>query len=325
MTKSLCASLTVVLTLITTSVFAWTPPGIIKIVVGQSPGGGNEFAFRGISPFLEKNNNNTSFIINHKPGLDNVVAMNYFAQQRADGSHILVVVQATGFVAAPVAYADQLKIDPMTYTPITALAQSPMAFIINPKSQITSVPQLIQHLRNPNVKFNIGISGSINLLAYNYFIDRIGVSADRVQSIRFNSPTEASVAVASGNLDMAIVPLSVPQPLITANRVKLLAHTGSSTISELKSAELMKDHIPGFVLNATWSAFLPPNTSPDIVKWFSNAFINALNDPGTKQYYNNSWATAPAGYGPTELNRQLVELKKTWSPVAKKVLTPESK
>lgn len=325
MKKLLCGILTAGLTLVTTSVFAWTPPGVVKVIVGQSPGGGNEFAFRGMAPILEQRINGTKFIINHKPGLDNVVAMNYFAQQRADGAHILVVVQATGFVAAPVAYADQLKIDPMTYVPITALAQSPMAFIINPGNRITTVPQLIQHLRNPDTKFNIGISGSINLLAYSFFIDRIGVSPDRVQSIRFNSPTEAAMSVASGDLDMAIVPLSVPKPLIDANRVRLLAHTGSSTIAELKSVELMKDHIPGFVLNATWSAFLPPGTNPNIVKWFNNAFVNALNDPVTNRYYNNNWAVSPPGYGPKNLNQQITELKNTWTPVAKKVLIPESK
>ena len=326
MNKVLTKLLIVVSSLFATTAFAWNPPSTVKVIVGQSPGGGNEFAFRGIDPILEKNISGTRFVIEHRPGLDNVVAMNHFAEQRPDGSNIFVVVQATGFVAAPVAYESQLKVDPMKYSFVTTLAKSPMAFIIHPNSRFKTVSQLIAHLQDEKTKANIGISGSINLLAYSYFLEKIGVPIDRAQSIRFNSPTEASVAVASGSIDLAIVPMSVPKPLIDAGKVKLLAHTGSTPIPSTESAELMKDHVPGFILDAAWSVFLPPGTPSEITKWYSDTFVNALKDPAAKKYYETNWAVIDKNaLGQQGLTTSISDLRRTWMPISKKVLKAETK
>lgn len=303
------------------SAFAWSPPSIIKVVVGQSPGGGNEFAFRGINTLLENNNPGVNFIIEHHPGLDNVVAMNYFADQKPDGRTMMVVVQATGFVAAPVAYKSKLRVDPMSYTFVSALAQSPMALIVPSGSEIKTVPQLIARLKDTRAQYNIGISGSINLLTYSYLVDRLAVDTARVKSINFNSPTEASVAVAGGHIDMAIVPLSVPKPLIDGGKVRLLAHTGSTAITGV-SAALMKDHVPGLAIDATWSAFLPPNTPADIVEWYRMALTKALSAPEAQRYYESSWATInKSAQGPDGLARSINALRTTWLPVANKVMS----
>jgi tripartite-type tricarboxylate transporter receptor subunit TctC len=315
--------LSFILTLIATATWAWTPPSTVKVIVGQSPGGGNEFAFRGIQPILEKSTS-VNFLFDHKPGSDNVVAMNHFATQPADGTNILVVVQATGFVTAPVAYKSMLKIDPMSYSFVSTLARAPMAFVVRDNSGFKTVPQLLFHLRKSGTKFNIGISGGINLLAYNYFVDQLGVSQDMVQKINFKSPTEATVAVAGGQVDMAIVPMSVPKPLIDAGKVRILAHTGSSPVVGQESVALMRDHMPKFVLESAWSVFLPPGTPKHITDWYVKMILQALKDPAARQYYTTNWATVdPATLGPDGLTNSISALKNTWLPIAQRVLKEE--
>jgi len=297
---------------------AWEPNfNFIKVIVGQSPGGGNEFAFRGIQKQLEKRNPKNKFLIEHHPGSDNVVAMNHFAKLKPNGEYILVVVQASGFVAAPVAYQSELKIDPMKYTFVTPIARSPMAFIVSTDSKIKTVPELIFHLKNKKNKFNIGSSGNINLLTYHYFLKELGVSTEQAQVVQYQSPTEASVAVASKEIDMAIVPLAVPKSLIEAGKILLLAHTGSSKIKGLENIELIKDHVNGLEIEATWSVFLPPNTPTEIVDWYVKEFAASINDDDAKKYFETNWSQVSSKtIGPAGLRTEISELRKRWLPIA---------
>jgi tripartite-type tricarboxylate transporter receptor subunit TctC len=312
------------LTLLSASVWAWTPPSTVKVIVGQSPGGGNEFAFRGIQPILEKNAPLVNFIFDYRPGMDNVIAMNHFSSQPADGSAILVVVQTTGFVTAPVAYKSQLKSDPINYSFVTTLARAPMAFVVKDNSEFKTVPQLLAHLKQPGNQFNIGISGGINLLAYSYFIDQLGVSEDLVQKINFKSPTEATVAVAGGQIDMAIVPMSVPKPLIDAGKVRILAHTGSAPVPGQESVALMRNHMPKFVLESAWSVFLPPGTPKHINDWYVKEIVKAVKNPIAKQYYNTNWASIDsAALGPDGLANSISKLRSHWLPIAQQIFKEE--
>lgn len=303
-----------------TSALAWTAPSTVKVVVGQSPGSGNELAFRGIHAVLEKNNPGTRFIFEYRPGMDNVIAMNHLASQDPDGKTILVLVQVSGMVVAPVAFKNYLKVDPMTYQFVTTIAKAPMAFIVPSNSKFKNVNDLIHQARDPKNKINIGISGSINQLAYSFFVEKSGLSADVVRPIRYNSATEASVAVSGGFIDVAIVPLSVPKPFIDSNRIKLLAHTGSEKIPGT-TTELMKDHIKDFVLEAAWSVFLPPDTPEDIVHWYSKQIILALQQPDVKNFYANRWISMDESLlGPLGLASSIETARRTWLPIAHKVI-----
>lgn len=302
-------------------VLDWSHPSTVRVIVGQSPGGGNEFAFRGVGHILEKNIPGIRFLLEHRPGLDNVVAMNHFAAQKPDGQRLLVMVQATGLVAAPIAYRQQLTTDPMTFRFVTNIAQSPMAFVVHPDSDIRSVSDLIRLAQDPRRRLNIGISGSINLLAYSYFVQSIQSPEDAVQAVRFNSPTQASLAVVSRDIDVAIVPMSVTKALIDAGRIKLLAHTGASEIPGMRSTSLMKNHIPGFELEATWSVFLPPATDRKIVEWYAVQFAKALNTPQAMDYFVTNWAQIDrTALGPNKMAETVERLRETWMHIAETVL-----
>jgi tripartite-type tricarboxylate transporter receptor subunit TctC len=304
-----------------TSAMAWQPSDApIKVVVGQSPGGGNEYAMRGIAPSIEKANPKVTFIIDHRPGLDNVIALNYFAKQKPDGQTILVVNQEAAFVAAPVAYKNQLQADPTDFTLVTNIGRAPMAFIVPENSPIKTVPQLIAYLQDKNNKFNIGVSGSVVLLTYSYFVNKIGVDKERVQAIPYQSAMAATIDVAGSKLDMAIVPVSIPRPMV-GTKIRLLGHTGSVPIAGIEKVSLIKNHVPELEINASWAVFLPPNTPPDITKWYVEQFQQASSTPDTIEYFRSGWAVIdPTAQGPAGLAASIYRLKKHWYRLAEETL-----
>ena len=302
-------------------IYAWQPTGPIKVVVGQAPGGGNELAIRGIIPIIERNNPGASFVVETHPGLDSVVAMNHFANQKPDGQTLLVTVAETSFIASPIAYKSQIQVDPNNYVPITTLAQGPLAFIVPIDSSIKDVPALIAKLRDKNNKFNIGISGSTNLLAYSYFIKNLNLESDRVQAINYNSPTAATLGVASKDLDLAIVSIASAKSLI-GTKVKLLAYTSDRPIPGLEQYSLMRQYVPGLIINTSWSVFLPPGTSIDIVAWYTEQFKKSLATAEAREYFHSNWSAIDNNdVGPQGLTNHIKLLKQQWINTANMILT----
>jgi len=299
--------------------FAWQPTGPIKVIVGQAPGGGNELAMRGVGAIIEKTQP-VNFLIENYPGLDNVVAMNYFAGQKPDGQTLLVTTIETSFVAAPVAYRSNIKVDPTQYVPVTMLAQAPMAFIVPATSPIKNMPELLAYLKNKPQKFNVGLSGSTNLLAYQYFVSKLKLDPVAIQPIRYNSPVAAVLGVANGDLDMAIVSISSTKAL-AGTKIRLLAHTGELPIANLPNVPLMKNYVPGLIIHASWSVFLPPNTPPAVTKWYTVQFKQSLDTTQARAYFYTNWATInPKAIGPAGLSNNIAVVQQQWSKSAEAVL-----
>ena len=301
---------------------AWEPAKPIKVIVGNAPGSGNELAIRAIGSIIEKTNPNVTFLVEHHPGMDGIVGMNYFAKQKADGYTIMVATAETSFITAPTISGSHINpgADPDNYVPVAMLGRSSSGFVVPMNSPIKTLPELLENLRNTKQKINIGTGGSANLLIYKYLINNLNIDKERVQLIPYNSPMAATIAAGAGDIDLAIVTVSSVKSLI-GTKVRLLAISGGNKIDSLDRVPLIKDFIPGLVWDSSWVVFLPPNAPQEVRNWYNKQFKTALESAAAKKYFNDNWAVidertiTSAG-----LTADIVLLKKKWLPIAKTVL-----
>ena len=68
------------LLLIPTLAFAWEPTKPVTVIVGNTPGAGNEIAFRKLAEIVNKKNPKFHYVMSNIPGADSVVANNKFAE-----------------------------------------------------------------------------------------------------------------------------------------------------------------------------------------------------------------------------------------------------
>ena len=134
---------------------AWEPVGTVRVIVGYGPGSLSEHVARQIILAIEKNNPKVSFAIENYPGNNGMTAMNYFAEQTPNGYALLSAAQEATFVAAPNAPSNRIKVDPMNYTMVSAIATQPTLFVVPANSKLNTMPELVAHLKNSNNKFNL--------------------------------------------------------------------------------------------------------------------------------------------------------------------------
>ena len=311
--------LTLVVLIYSTLSWAWQPSSPIKVIVGQAPGGGNEVAIRGVIPIVEKNNPGVSFIVENHPGLNGVVGLNYFAEQKPDGQTILVNVAESSAITIPLLYQTQLHTDLEKYVPVTILAQAPLVIVVPITSSINTVPDLIAYLKNNKV--NIGVSGSVDFLVSSYIIKNLHLSTSKTQVINYNSPVPLSIAVANNDVNVGVMSVQGAKSLL-GTKIRAIAHTGAGTIPGLEDVPAIKQYVPGLDINLTWAVFLPPRTSPEIVAWYDKQFSQSLDTTQSKAYFYARSATVDVKHiGSQQLNSYNQLIKQRWSNLAKTVLT----
>src|SRR5581483_5982866 len=117
------------------------PTRAIHIVVGFTPGGGNDLIARIVGEKLSESLGRP-VIIDNKPGGGAIVATEYVAHVPPDGYTLLV--GASGAMAVNPAVYTKLPYDPIKdFVPLSELGSFPLFLIVNASSPIKSVADLI--------------------------------------------------------------------------------------------------------------------------------------------------------------------------------------
>lgn len=310
----------VIATCLSATAFAFTPPKQVNVTVGFAPGSGNEVSFRGIASIIEKNNPNINFIITNRPGADEVVAMNFFANQPKDGSHLYIPSQQGAFTIIEHWYPDQLKMNPLDLELVTTIAKSPLAIIANVNSKTNTPQELLERVRTTKDNINFAIGAGAHRLLFEYMMDRGKGNSSKVQSIIYKGPAQAAQDVAGGQTEFGIMPVAVSYPLYKAGKIKYIGLASDYKITALPDVPLLKEAIPGLTIYGAWMIALPPGTPKEIVKYYQDLFVAAIRTPEAKQFFDQNLMIAiPEEQSPEGARKFINSIRETWGPYAKKI------
>jgi tripartite-type tricarboxylate transporter receptor subunit TctC len=147
------------LSLAVLSLFAraqWPADISVRIVVPFAAGGIGDVLMRLLAQDVSEKSDRTIRIENH-PGAGSIIGTEMVARAAPDGTTLLMV--GNSFLINSRVKAD-LPYDPLTsFTPICALALSPMVFVVNRKSNYDSLSQFITVARDPQNSLSVGANG----------------------------------------------------------------------------------------------------------------------------------------------------------------------
>lgn len=316
--------LAVLLCIIPTLALAWEPTHPVTVIVGNTPGAGNEIAFRSLAAIVQKNDPKFVYVVENKPGADSVVAQNYFLQQPADGYTINLPSHMSTYVTNDIWESKVKKFNYDSFIDVMTMGKSPLVLVANAKSKINTPVEFIKLIATTTRPINVAVGGGAHRTAYEYLMMKAHGNADLVKPIKFNGPLPAVTSVASfdtaGGTEFGIMPIAVARPLVEAGKVKPIGFTGTHRMPQYPSVPLLNEWVPGINVYAAWSIELPKDTPQEIVDWYQQKFSAAVHSEEYKKWCEqNVVFVEESELKPTGLRRHMEELRATFLPVLKTI------
>ena len=156
---------------------AWEPTKPVTVIVGNTPGAGNEIAFRKLAEIVQKKNPNFVYVVQNIPGADSVIANNKFLDAPADGHTINLPSHMSSYVTNDIWEKNLKKYNYDSFVDVLTMGKSPLALVASPKSEINTPQDFINLLvsdsnfvGNNNIGINYFFPELFNSIKVLYFV-----------------------------------------------------------------------------------------------------------------------------------------------------------
>jgi tripartite-type tricarboxylate transporter receptor subunit TctC len=250
------------------------PTRPIHIVVGFTPGGGNDILARIVGQKLSEGLGQP-VVIDNKPGAGAIVATEYVAKAAPDG-YTLLVGASGAMTINPAVYA-KLNYDSIRdFVPLSELGSFPLILIVNASSPFKSVADLVSYAKANPDKTNYSSASAAFQVATELFKQKTGAP---MQEIPYKGANDSVMAVISGQVTATIADAGPVSGQIKGGQVRALAVAAPKRVDDLPDVPTMKE--AGADVEAVlWSGlFAPKNTPPAIVKKLEGELMKIARMP----------------------------------------------
>jgi len=257
--------------------FAEWPEKAITIVVGNPPGGPTDIFARMIGPEIEKRLGQ-NVIVENKPGGAGIVSGQYVLSQPADGY--------TLWMSAPTHLVLQTLVrTPPPYTlddfaPVVAVSYGAGALMVNSRTGIKTVQDLVDRARAEPGKLNYASTGigSTAHVSFERIKDLLGVD---ITHIPYAGNAAAFGAVLSGEADMLGADIGSAKDALQNGELTALAILGPTRNASLPDVPTADETglLPGYEALFYLGLVAPKGTDADAIRKVNEAVNEALKDP----------------------------------------------
>lgn len=284
----------------------------VRLVVTAAPGGSSDGASRVIAQRLG-DKWGQQFVIDNRGGAGGIIGTSTIATAQPDGYTIGMV--SLRFSVNP----SLLKVpfDPVKdFVHLTMTAAVGNVLVVNIKSPLTSVKDLVAQAREKPGQFTFassGIGGAPHL-AGEFFAQQTGV---KLTHIAYKGGGPAVADLLGGNVTMSFASLTSALPHIQGKRLRPLAVAAKTRARQLPEVLTMKEAGVGEIAVLDWQGLLAPKgTSKAVTDKLSNEIRGILKEADVEKRFDAMGLDVYATSG--EEFRKLVEEEiKRWAVVVK--------
>jgi len=248
------------LTRVATALDAY-PSRPIHVVIGFTPGAAADVVARvyaqAAAPILGQ-----QLVVDNKPGAGSSIAAEYVAHSAKDGYTLYLGTLSiiTNQIINPNAALDLTR----DFAPIGLIQNAPIILVVNPKSNIKTVKELIALCKaKPNEALDSNVIGSMPHFASELFAQAAGI---KLTQVPYQGSPQAVQDVVSGRTLMTFSPTSTIVGLIAAGKLRPLATTTRTRAGALPDVPTMAEAgLPGVETSLWFGLFAPTGTPRAIV------------------------------------------------------------
>src|SRR6185312_6909246 len=287
------------------------PDRVIKIVVPFAPGGGTDLVARTLAQEMAKDLG-VSVIIENKPGAGTIIGTQAVAASEGDGYTLLMGTFANA--VNPGLYA-QLPYDQhRDLTPVALIARSFSIVVVNPKSQIKSIADLIAAAKADPDKLSYGTygTGTSAHLAGELFKHMANVN---LTTVPYKGSAPAITDLIGGQIQVMFTTVASAAALVEAGQLRALAVTSAERSPAFPNLPTVAEAgVPGYDAEAWYGLFVPAKTSSEIVERLNKAAATAVKAEAFKKLGVNE-GLVMVEKPPGELERYFREEEDRWRKV----------
>jgi tripartite-type tricarboxylate transporter receptor subunit TctC len=289
------------------------PERAIKLIVPFTAGGNVDISARTIAQGLTEQLGQ-SIIVENKPGANTMIGTDFVAKSMPDG-YTLLLAGAEGLAINPHVYKkvnyDALK----DFSAVGIVGSFPFALVVNPKLNINTLAEFIEYAKARPGKLNFsswGI-GSTSQIAFEKLKQTTGIDLTHVP---FQGAAPAITAVASGDVDAMMVPLSVALPQASGGRIKILGVSSEKRIPTSDSIPTLSEQGVAVVISG-WQILVAPKNTPSAVIQTLNQSLNKVLNSEVIRTSLTKGGISPSPGTSAQANAMIEGEWSRWGKVAK--------
>ena len=259
------------------------PSRPIKVIIPFPPGGPTDILGRIVAQKLgERLGQNV--VIDNKPGASGMIGADMVAKSPPDGYTLLV--NASLHVINPSLY-EKSRYDAIAdFTPLSNLADVPLVLVVNAKTPVQNVKELIAWIKSSKTSVNFASSGNATAphLAGEAF--KVAAGIENMQHIPYKGSSPALTDLIGGQVQLMFDSLPSSQSFIRAGTLKAIAVTTLRRSSALPNIPTIAEGgLSGFNISTWYGMWAPASTPSAIVEKLSSEISQITRLPEIREKF----------------------------------------
>jgi tripartite-type tricarboxylate transporter receptor subunit TctC len=283
-----------------------------KIVVPFAPGGGTDIIARTLAQEMGKDLG--AVVVENKPGAGTIIGSQTVATAAPDGHTLLM---GTFAHAVNPSLREHLPYDTHAdFAPVSLVARSFNIVVVNPKSDITSIRDLIAAAQSHPGGLNYGTfgPGTSAHLAGELFASLAHV---KMTAVHYKGAAPAITDLLGGTIQVMFTTVASAASLVKAGQLRALAVTSAERNSAFPDLPTVAEGgVAGYAAESWYGIFAPAKTPPDVVALLTRAIAKDVKSTNFNTLAANE-GLIMVGSTPEELASYVAGEEARWHKVVK--------
>jgi tripartite-type tricarboxylate transporter receptor subunit TctC len=251
------------------------PTRPVKMIVGFTAGGAVDAAGRTMAQALQKSLDQ-SFIVDNRPGVGGMLAMQEVARASPDG-YTLAVGSAGPLTVSPTIFKNA-NFDPrQTLAPVIWFVNNPGILVIRKDLPVNNIADLVALSKSKQLNMASAGTGSVLHLMGEYFQDKMGI---KWTHIPYKGSGPALLDLAAGRTDVALDLITSSAPMVKSGQLRALAVTSNKRSLALPDVPTLNElGYDGLVMGSWMGLLAPKGTSSESIDKLNAILNQAIKDP----------------------------------------------
>jgi tripartite-type tricarboxylate transporter receptor subunit TctC len=249
------------------------PDRIIRLVVPFAPGGGTDVIARTLAQEMAAELGVT-IVVENKPGAGTIIGTQAVATSAPDGYTLLM---GTFSHAVNLSLNGKLPYDPhKDFAPVALIARSFNFVVVNPKSSIKSIADLIAVAKADPEKLSYGTygTGTSAHLAGELFKNMAKVN---LTTVPYKGAAPAITDLIGGQIQVMFTTVASAASLIAAGQLRALAVTSAERSPAFPDLPTVAEAgVPGYAAESWYGLLAPARTPPEIIERLNKSAATAV-------------------------------------------------